>query len=394
MTASKPGAGERKPAGSAGGRRLADLVDRALLTPRDAWRLGRRTASDRVERLRARGWFIAQSAIGAGLAWFVAGTLLHHVAPFLAPIAALIVLGQSYGQRIRRTLEVVVGVAIGVAVGDLFRVVFGVGWWQVTVVVLVAMVVALLFGAGQLMVTQAAAQGVVVTAIVLPHGPFDRWIDALVGALIALVLTLVAPSKPLREPRRLAAAALREIADILEAAFAAVVAGDQEAAEEALSQARETGEMLTRLSEAVQEGMAAGSVSIRRARNLAVAREVEQLTTPTDRAARNLRVLTRRLEVAIWRREPLDQATVQGIEDLARTCRSLAESVESGQPAAGRADLERLAAALAAIPGTASLSDAVACALLRSIVVDLLEVTGLSHDQARDLMPPAPAGSG
>jgi Fusaric acid resistance protein-like len=266
MTASKPGG--QGIAGSAGGRRLADLVDRALLTPRDAWRMGRRSAHDRVDRLRARGWFIAQSALGAGLAWFVAGTLLHHVSPFLAPIAALIVLGQSYGHRIRRTLEVVVGVAIGVAVGDLFRIVFGVGWWQVTVVVLVAMVVALLFGAGQLMVTQAAAQAVVVTAIVAPHGPFDRWIDALVGALIALVLTLVAPSKPLREPRRLAAAALREVADILEAAHAAVIAGDQEAAEDALGQARDTGEMLTRLTEAVQEGVAAGSVSLRRARNL------------------------------------------------------------------------------------------------------------------------------
>jgi uncharacterized membrane protein YgaE (UPF0421/DUF939 family) len=391
MTASRPGTDGRE---SPDGRRLADLVDRALLTPRDAWRLGRRTASHRLDRLRARGWFLAQSAIGAGVAWFVAGTLLHHVAPFLAPIAALIVLGQSYGQRVRRTLEVVVGVAIGVAVGDLFRVVFGVGWWQVTVVVLAAMVVALLFGAGQLMVTQAAAQGVVVTAIVAPHGPFDRWIDALVGSLVALVLTLVAPSKPLREPRRLAAAALREIADILQAAHAAVVAADQEAAEGVLGQARDTGEMLTQLTEAVREGVAAGSMSLRRARNLAVAREVEQLTTPTDRAARNLRVLSRRLEVAIWRHEPLADGTGQAIDDLARTCRSLAESVESGQPAAGRADLETLAAVLAAIPGTASLSDAVACALLRSMVVDLLEVTGLSHDEARELIPPAAPGAG
>jgi hypothetical protein len=219
-------------------------------------------------------------------------------------------------------------------------------------------------------------------------------VDALVGSLIALVLTLVAPSKPLREPRRLAAAALREIADILQAAHAAVVACDQEAAEEALGQARDTGAMLTRLTEAVHEGVAAGSMSLRRARNLAVAREVEQLTTPSDRAARNLRVLTRRLEVAIWRREPLADATVLAIDELSRTCRSLAESVESGQPAAGRPDLQTLAAALAAIPGTASLSDAVASALLRSIVVDLLEVTGLSHDEARDLMPPAPTGAG
>jgi uncharacterized membrane protein YgaE (UPF0421/DUF939 family) len=394
MTGSDSGTNGRSAAATADGRRLVDLVDRALLAPRDAWRLGRRSARDRVGRVRARGWFLAQSTIGAGLAWLVAESLLHHFAPFLAPIAALIVLGQSYGQRVRRTLEVVVGVAIGVAVGDLFRIVFGVGWWQVSVVVLAAMIVALLLGAGQLMVTQAAAQGVVVTAIVSPHGPFDRWIDALIGALIALVLTLVAPSKPLREPRRLAAAALREIADILEAAVKALVDDDQEAAEQALGQARDTGEMLARLTEAVQEGVAAGSVSLRRGRNLAAARDVEQLTTPTDRAARNLRVLTRRIEVAIWRREALADATTRAITDLARTCRSLAESVESGRPEDARPDLERVAAALAAVPGTASLSDAVVCAILRSIVVDLLEVTGLAHEDARGLLPPASAGPG
>jgi hypothetical protein len=105
-------------------------------------------------------------------------------------------------------------------------------------------------------------------------------------------------------------------------------------------------------------------------------------------------VLTRRLEVAIWRHEPLDDATARGIDDLAGACRFLAESVESGTPAAGRPKLEELAAVLAEIPGTVSLSDAVVCALLRSIVVDLLEVTGLTHDQARNLMPPAAAGQG
>jgi uncharacterized membrane protein YgaE (UPF0421/DUF939 family) len=389
VTSGAPDRDATEPAARPPGGRLAALVDRALLSPRDAWQVGRRSARDRVDRLRARSWFIAQSAIGAGLAWFVAGTLLHHPAPFLAPIAALIVLGQSYGQRVRRTLEVVVGVAIGVAVGDLFRVVFGVGWWQVTVVVLAAMVVALLLGAGQLMVTQAAAQGVVVTAIVAPHGPFDRWIDALIGSLIALVLTLVAPSKPLREPRRLAAAALRELADILDATFTAVTEGDRQAADEALAQARDTEQMLARLTEAVHEGVAAGSLSVRRARHLAAANEVAQLTVPTDRAVRNLRVLVRRVEVAIWRGEPLSDDTRAGIQRLARACRSLADAVESRGQTESRPELAELAESLAATPGDRSMSDAVVCAILRSIVVDLLEVTGLSHDGARALMPPA-----
>ena len=83
------------------------------------WSLGRTSLRARLARFSAKRWQIAQCALAAGVAWFVAADLLGHDTPFFAPIAAVVSLGTSYGQRLRRVVEVTLGVAIGVFVGDL-----------------------------------------------------------------------------------------------------------------------------------------------------------------------------------------------------------------------------------------------------------------------------------
>ena len=107
-------------------------------------RRGRDSVIGRVERWRSYWFFIAQIAVTAGLAWLVATELLNHEQPFFAPVAAIITLGVSYGQRIRRGIEISIGVAVGVLIGELFAMVFGSGVWQIIVVLLLAMSVATL----------------------------------------------------------------------------------------------------------------------------------------------------------------------------------------------------------------------------------------------------------
>ena len=65
--------------------------------------------------------------IAAGVAWFVAEDVLGHPTPFFAPVAAVVSLGTSYGQRLRRVAEVTLGVAIGVFGADLLVSVIGSG---------------------------------------------------------------------------------------------------------------------------------------------------------------------------------------------------------------------------------------------------------------------------
>jgi uncharacterized membrane protein YgaE (UPF0421/DUF939 family) len=78
----------------------------------------RRGAGDGFGRIRGNIWSVAQTAAAASAAYFLAYYLLGHERPFFAPIAAVITLGVTLGQRGRRTVELVVGVAIGLMVAD------------------------------------------------------------------------------------------------------------------------------------------------------------------------------------------------------------------------------------------------------------------------------------
>ena len=71
----------------------------------------------------------------------------------------------TYGQRLRRGVEVAIGVTVGVALGDLWLFLFGTGTWQIMLVVAIAMSLATLLGAGPLMMTQAGVQSIAVIVL-------------------------------------------------------------------------------------------------------------------------------------------------------------------------------------------------------------------------------------
>src|SRR3954454_178953 len=133
-----------------------------------AARRSRASIRRRIDRWRSRTFFIAQCALAAGAAWAIARYVVGHKQPFFAPVAAMVCLGFSFGQRLRRVAEVMVGVAVGVAVGDLFVHFFGTGITQLVFVIALAMSVAVLLGAGNLMTTQAGVQAAIVTTL-LPN---------------------------------------------------------------------------------------------------------------------------------------------------------------------------------------------------------------------------------
>ena len=75
-------------------------------------RLGRRSAQQRLGRLRNRAFMIGQTAVTAGLAWMLASAIFSHQQPFFAPIAAIICLGGTFGKRLRCGFEIAIGVAV------------------------------------------------------------------------------------------------------------------------------------------------------------------------------------------------------------------------------------------------------------------------------------------
>jgi uncharacterized membrane protein YgaE (UPF0421/DUF939 family) len=354
------------------------------------WSKGRTSARQRVARLRSKAWHIGQCAVAAAVAWVIAKDVLGHDVPFFAPIAAVVSLGTSYGQRLRRVAEVTVGVAVGVFVADLLVILIGDGWWQLALIVALAMSAAVLVDTGGLLVTQAAVQSIIVTTLLPdPGAAFTRWTDALVGGAVALLAAAVVPRAPLRRPRERAAVVIHKIASLLRAASQSAVDGDIDRALDVLANARTTDPLIRELQSAADEGLSVVASSPFRRRHKGRVRQMAELVEPMDRAMRNTRVLVRRVAVSIYHREPLPRSYALLCADLADATDELADLLgQDEMPVDARGSLLQIAEATAQVERTMDLSADVVLAQIRSIVVDLLQVTGMDVLEATDAIPP------
>ena len=346
--------------------------------------------SDRVTLLRRYGWHLAQCATAAAVAWLLARYGLGHRQPFFAPVAAIVSLGLSYQQRLQRVAEVTVGVALGVLIGDLFVEVFGVGAIQVFVVVGLAMSLALLLDAGPLLVTQAGVQSAIVATLAPgPVAGVGRWLDAVCGGVVALVAAAVVPGSPLCRPRQEAAAVLRELASWCQDGARAVRELDEELAYATLARARDSEGQLDDVQAAASDGLSIARSSPWRRGHRSDLLAMSALSVLLDRAVRNGRVLLRRVAVVVRRRESLDEQILDLLAALADAIVAIATDLDQRRDSdASRDLLAQVARDSSTVAVGASLSGDVVLAQVRSMVVDLLELTGLDADAARALIPP------
>lgn len=355
-----------------------------------AWKRSRVSLAERLRRLRSKGWHLVQASVAAGVAWLVAADVLHHQTPFFAPVAAVVCLGTSYGQRLRRVAEVTIGVAVGVLIADLLVLVLGSGWWQLSVIVVLAMSIALLLDASGVFVTQAAVQSIVITAFAVPpHQALLRWTDALIGGGVALVAATVVPAAPLRRPRDQAAVVMDKISALLRGAAAGIEDGDVEAMQRLLADARSTDMLIVELRQAADEGLSVVRSSPFRIRQRGSIRHMIELVEPLDLALRNTRVIVRRASVAAYRRDPVPQSYARLCRDLADVTEAIAAELRADRlPEALQQRLLTIATATSAIDRTRDLTGEVILGQLRSLVADLLRITGMNPWESTDALPP------
>lgn len=363
-------------------RRLGRAGDRALA----GFRAG-------LRRLRISALPIVQCGAAAGVAWLVAHDLVGHERPFFAPIAAVISLGVSLGNRLRRVAELVVGVSLGVLVGDLLVSVIGTGWWQIALVVTLAVAGAVFADGGALLVGQAGASAVLVATLLPPgeSGGIDRCLDALIGGVVGVLVVAVLPSDPVAPVRRNARTLLGELAAVLRGVADALRHHDADAALRALHRARDTQSLIDSLRGALRGGQEVTAVApLYRRRRPLLARYTE-LAERSDYAMRNARVLARRAHSALVDREPAVPELPDVLTELAAAVERLtAQLTRDGDPTRAREpvlDVVRHAAVMsddaAALLGP---SEQVLVAQVRSIALDLLQATGLSRDEALGAM--------
>jgi uncharacterized membrane protein YgaE (UPF0421/DUF939 family) len=360
----------------------------ASLAPRAA-RRSRASVQQRLTRLRHRSFFIVQCATAAAVAWWVATALLHHQSAFFAPVTVMISLGMSYGQRLRRVIDVTAGVAIGVLVGDIFVHFFGSGVWQIAIVAMTAMTLAVLFGAGTMLVSQAGVQSIIVTTLVAQPGlALSRWLDAVVGGSVALLAATITPASPLRRPRAQAAVVVAELSAILACTAKALRQNDKDLATSTLARARSSEHALDELRDLSAEGIAVVRLSPFRRRHLPGVQAIADLLVPLDHAIRNIRVLVRRASVALWEGEDVPPTYVDLISSLADVTAEIAGQLSERRLSRRSRDaLTAIAQASSLVAAHPGLSAEVIRAQVRSAVVDLLMLTGLTYDEARARVP-------
>lgn len=349
----------------------------------------------RVLRVSSRSWQIGQCAVAAGSAWFIASDVLHHDTPFFAPIAAVVSLGTSYGHRLRRVMEVTLGVAVGVLLGDLLTSVIGSGGWQIAVVVALAMSAALFLDAGAIFVTQAAVQSIVVSTLVPDTGhAFLRWTDALVGGGVALIAASVVPRSPLGRPHTSAGTVLDRISSSLGAAASRIDDGDPELARVDLAEARATDAFVTTLRLSTIDGLSAVASSPFRRGHKGPLEQLATLIAPLDLAARTTRVLARRVLVTCHRDETVPPSYAALARDFSHVVSLMADTArEAGPLEVFMADLLAVAETSSSLEHSQLIDAEVVLAQVRSLIADLLVVTGMDPTSATTAIAARPSSA-
>src|SRR6476661_1449127 len=267
------------------------------------------TASARFLRGRVRTGFvrsrksllpaIQMTACAVG-AYAFAEYVLGHTGPLFAATSSLIALGFSRDPRLRRVMEVGLGCTIGIAVGDLLLHWLGAGIWQAAVVLLFSILLARFLDSGNIFTTQLALQSLLVVLLPAPAGgPFTRSLDAVVGGVFALLVTILVPKDPRREPRKDVKKLLHELAEVLRECAAALVDSDSTQAWHALIRGRNCQPLVDAMRQSLRASGEVATLAPAYRRHRDELDRLEQSLEYIDLALRNSRVFARRLTSSI-----------------------------------------------------------------------------------------------
>lgn len=352
----------------------------------------------RARRVFKRRLSVLQGALAAGSAYWVAQNIFGHEQPFFAPIAAVIILGLTGGERLKRAVELSLGCAVGVGLGDLLISFIGSGGWQIAVVVGVSLLVASFLSKAPLVSNQVAI-GSILIATIMPPGSsdgFDRMFDALIGGVTAIIIIAIIPTSPLKAGRHEVSKVLGIVASVLEDVAIAIRERDTKALNEVLSAVRGTQQDINTMLAATKTGRESSTVSPLLWSEKRRVRSLERILTPVDNTIRNVRVLARRALVLTEDNDSVAEEQLLIIEELADIAHALAGVYERNTMVTEAIEIPELVQRLRGLGARAEISVAegkvlsaqVVLAQSRSIIVDLLQVCGMSRESAVAVLAP------
>jgi hypothetical protein len=267
-------------------------------------------------------------------------------------------------------------------VADVLVRVIGTGTVQIGVVIALAMAVAWLLGGGPMLVSEAGVTAlftVMLDPTTSGWSP-DRFVDALLGAAVALGVRAVFPNDPREIVERAAHPIFDDLVEALRETAAALRAGNLEMAEHALQRARETDARVSSLKEAVVAGYDTAKLSPPRRRTLGQLGFYATAADQLDLAVRNVRVLARAAVSMVREGTEAPEELSDTILDLARAVEALATYIEEPEhPLDTRwFALEAAEEATAVLQNRSDLQTSMMVGQIRSTAVDLLRASGMN----------------
>ncbi|MDY5784587.1 MULTISPECIES: FUSC family protein [unclassified Corynebacterium] len=360
----------------------------------------------RTKRVRNRMLTIMRIAIAAGVAFWIAQRVFGHEQPFFAPMAVVIIVTMTGGERLKRAFDMSLGCTLGVLLGDLLFVHLGQGGWQIAVIVAGSLVVASFFSKSQLVSNQVAI-GSILVATIMPPGAsvtgVDRTIDAIVGATVAMLTLALLPPLPLARARTEIAHVMELMSSVLDDVAKGLRASDGESIMQALKAIRESQADIDLVSTAIRSGKESANMSplLWGARRYVAS--LSRVLPPTDIAVRTTRVLARRASVLCDDNDHVTEKQLDLLDRLAKICLDIS-AVYEGRPGREQAsvipavvhELRVLGAeaGMDVISDNPVLSEYAILAQTRSLIVDLLQVCGMSYESAVAVLVPTSSTPG
>ncbi len=365
-----------------------------------------------LRRLRDSVDAIVEAGLAATVAWLLGVHLVGNDRPFFAPAAALIVLGVTRGQRIRRALDIWVGVAVGVLTADVIARAAGpTSVWSVVAVTVLTLSVAAFLGGGVILMVQGAVSAIYVAVTTPTDGSLvpARFFDALVGGAVAIAVNqLPLRADPLTELADESSPVFERLADVLDSVAAALKAEDHDAARQALDDARNVDPAVAAFHDAVAVAEESARLAILRRRRPPSLVAYSEAAIKMDYAVRNVRVLARSAAMLLRLGGPVSPTLVDATSQLAEAVRALggyltalvgeqagahrgrstrtrarttALQVESARADAHRSAMRAVRLAAQALSPEQTLPAVMIVGQVRSAAVDLLLGMGLEFDE-------------
>lgn len=353
-----------------------------------------------IHRVRADFFQSVQIVAASMGAWLFAERILGHHEPIFAPVAALVSLGYVSGAKhSRRILEVSFGVTLGILIGDLLLILLGHGTWQAAVVLFLTVIIARFIDKGIIFTIQLSFQACFTLLLPVPDDAFTRSFDGLVGGAFAFLAMYLMPRDPRKNPRERATALMDAFAKVFMLASEAIRYYDYNKAYQSLLDARALqplydacrGDLIT------AQGMNELSWNSRKSKG-----ELERMSktlAAIDLAIRNDRVLNRRMASTIHHVQLRAAAQVslsKALDELSLASQSIGLGMSSPKKEEREYYMKKAQDRMVHLAGTleprymgvASFEGESLVLMLRLIVVDFLEATGMSHKDALDKLMP------